>query len=77
MLTDIEIVATVESSFKPYNCVAEIFDYRQKLRLNVRDQDGRTVAKIPNVVLSQLREKSNLIQTIDLIRSHLRLSVTS
>jgi hypothetical protein len=43
MLTDEEIVTRIERALAPLRCVAEIYDYRARLRFKVFDENGNGV----------------------------------
>ena len=60
MKTNEEIRVAVEASFKPLRCVAEIWDYGQKLSFRVFDSKDHTVLTVPNEVLENLRDGPGL-----------------
>ncbi len=68
MLSNAEIRTTVEQAFRPLRCVAEIWDYDQKLRFKVFDDD-RAVIEVPRLVLRDLRETDNLTSVLVQARS--------
>ena len=59
-LYDDEIRIAVEAAFRPLRCVAEVWDYDQKLRFRVFDPNDRGVLRVPSLNLRELRDKSNL-----------------
>lgn len=59
-LSNDEILGAVESAFRPLRCVAEVWDYEQKLRFKVFDQNDRGVVEVLGLVLHDVRDKSNL-----------------
>lgn len=68
-LSDDEIRMAVEAAFRPLRCVAEVWDYNQKLRFRVFDPSDRGVLTVPSLVLRELRDKSNLISVLSAARS--------
>lgn len=68
MLTNTEIQTIVEGAFHPHRCVAEVWDYGQKLRFKVFAPDDKGVIEVPELVLSTVHEKSQLQATISLFR---------
>ena len=68
-LSDDEIRRAVEAAFRPLRCVAEVWDYNQKLRFRVFDSSDRGVLKMPSLVLRELRDKSNLRSVLSAARS--------
>lgn len=71
MLTNDQIVSKIESSFMPFRCVAEIWDYDSKLRFKVFDEKDQVIVEMPSVVLSGIRQESHL----DNILSQVRLRI--
>ncbi len=69
MLSTDEIRAAIEKAFQPLRCVAEIWDYDQKLRVKVSDAKDRGIVEIPNLILREVREKSNLKSVLSSARS--------
>jgi hypothetical protein len=57
---DEEIRAIVEQAFRPLRCVAEIWDYEQKLRFRVFDNNDVGVLRMESAVLRDLRDEQNL-----------------
>ena len=59
-LSDDEVKAAVEAAFKPLRCVAEIWDYGQKIRFRVFDPDDQEFFADPRWPLDWLRNKKYL-----------------
>ena len=68
MLTNTEIKTIVESAFRPLRCIAEVWDYDQKLRFKVFGPDDKGIIKVPELVLRKVRKKSELYASISLLR---------
>ncbi len=64
-----EIKIAVEATFRPLRCVAEVWDYDQKLRFRVFDSNDRGVLRVPSLVLRELRDKSNLKSVLSAARA--------
>jgi len=60
MRTNDEIKAIVDAAFKPLRCVAEVWDYDQKLRFKVFDERDRGIVEVPRLVLRNLQDDSQL-----------------
>lgn len=56
MLSNEEICSRVEAAFSPYRCVAEVWDYDNKLRFRVFNSADVPLATMGEVVLSSVRE---------------------
>ena len=56
MLTNDEIRQRFDSAFLPLRCVAEIWDYEQKLRFVISNSADKAVMKMDSLVLNSLRE---------------------
>ncbi|MEX0734086.1 MAG: hypothetical protein WD051_05560 [Steroidobacteraceae bacterium] len=69
MKTNEQICAAVEGAFSPLNCVAEIWDYEQKLRFRVSDATNETVLTCPNEVLANLRDDTALTAFLQNVRA--------
>lgn len=67
-LSDDEIKIAVEAAFRPLRCVAEVWDYEQKLRFRVFDSNDRGVLTVPSLVLRDLRDRSNLRSVLSTAR---------
>jgi hypothetical protein len=64
-----QIIETVESAFKPLRCVAEIWDYGQKLRFRITDVKGGVIFEFSEIVLRELREYGRLQALLRQVRS--------
>lgn len=69
MLSNEEIRDAVEKAFRPLRCVAEIWDYDQKLRFRVFDDRDQGIVRVPSLVLRELRSKSNLRSVLSSARA--------
>jgi hypothetical protein len=63
-----EIRLRVESAFKPFRCVAEIWDYKDKLRFKVFDKNGKGIVEMPKVSLDGLSVGGSLDDVIQGVR---------
>ena len=72
MLTNEEITARVEIAFLPLRCIAEVWDYGQKLRFQVLDANDKNVLRLRSLVLERLRDEKQLEQMLQLARSRVR-----
>ena len=68
MLTDEEICLQIQSSFEPYLCVAEIWDYGKKLRLRVFDNQNKPLKTIENIELNSIRNTVDIESLCNNIR---------
>ena len=68
MLSDLDIKSTVEGAFSPLRCVAEIWDYNQKLRFKVFDAKGNVVFEMAEIILREIRKKNNLASILSSAR---------
>lgn len=68
MLTDSEIKQIVENAFLPFQCVAEIWDYKKKLKFKVFDSNGNGVIEAPSLILRDIRDKNSLQTCIESYR---------
>ena len=68
-LSNEEILGAVESAFRPLRCVAEVWDYEQKLRFKVFDGADRGVVEVRDLGLRHLRDKSNLKSVLSSARA--------
>jgi hypothetical protein len=60
MRTNDEIKTIVEVAFRPLRCVAEVWDYDYRLRFRVFDEKGQGVVEVPDLVLRNLRDDTQL-----------------
>jgi len=60
MLSDQDICSRIEASFPPYPCVAEIWDYGQKLRFRVFSSNDEPLITMAEVIVSSVRDSGAL-----------------
>ena len=60
MLSDQDICSRIEAAFPPYRCVAEIWDYGQKLRFRVFSSNDEALITMAEVVVSSVRDSGAL-----------------
>jgi hypothetical protein len=75
MLTDEkiqDIKARLEGAFKPLRCVVEVWDYKQKLRFKVFDDNDEDIIEMPEIVLRDLSNESHLQDVIQEARARVR-----
>jgi hypothetical protein len=58
----------VEGAFRPLHCVAEIWDYKDKLRFKVFDKDNKGIVEMPDVSLDSLDSAGTLEELIQGVR---------
>jgi hypothetical protein len=58
----------VESAFNPLRCVAEIWDYKAKLRFKIFDTKGQGIVELTNVTLDGMSSAGNLEDLIQGVR---------
>lgn len=68
MHSDLNVKSTVEGAFSPLQCVAEIWDYNQKLRFKVFDAKGDVVFEMAEIILREIRKKNNLASILSSAR---------
>ncbi len=75
MLTDEEILkikVRLEGAFKPLRCVAEVWDYKQKLRFKVFDPNDQGIIEVPEIVLRELSNESQIQEVIQQARAQVQ-----
>lgn len=75
MLTDQQIgqiKVRLEGAFKPLSCVVEVWDYKQKIRLEVFDHQNGGVIKIQEIVLRHLSDVGYLDDVIQHVRARVQ-----
>jgi hypothetical protein len=63
MLTDqdiTKITARVESAFAPLRCVAEVWDYKEKLRFKIFDDEDNGIIEVPQIALRDVSDERHL-----------------
>ena len=60
MLSNDQIITQVEAAFEPLRCVAEIWDYGEKLRFKIFDINGNDLHEVKYIVLRDVRNSVNL-----------------
>ena len=60
MLTNQEISEIIENAFQPHRCTTEIFDYEQKIRLRIHDENDLPIITMKEVTLSSIRDEGAL-----------------
>ncbi len=60
MLSDQDICSRIEAAFPPYRCIAEIWDYGQKLRFRVVGSNDEPLITMAEVIVSSVRESGAL-----------------
>ncbi len=60
MLSDQDICSRIEAAFSPHRCVAEVWDYGQKLRFKVFGFNDEPLITMAEVVVSSVRNISTL-----------------
>jgi len=60
MLTNEEIRSQIEVGFTPYRCIAEVWDYNQKIRFRVFNSSDEPLLTVEEVILSSVRDSVSL-----------------
>lgn len=71
MLTNEEICSRVEAAFPPYRCVAEVWDYGQKLRFRVFNSEDEPLITMDELVLSSVRDSTSLDSLLVSVRQRI------
>ena len=71
MLSDQDICSRIEAAFPPYRCVAEIWDYGQKLRFRVFGSNDEALITMAEVVVSSVRDSGALESLISDVKLRL------
>lgn len=71
MLSDQDICSRIEAAFPPYRCVAEIWDYGQKLRFRVFGFSDEALITMAEVVVSSVRDSGALESLISDVKLRL------
>lgn len=75
MLTDEEIVTRIERAFAPLRCVAQIYDYRARLRFKVFDENGNGVIERPEILLGTIRDETQLEDLLADVRARISAGI--
>jgi hypothetical protein len=68
-----ELVAKIQTAFRPFRCVAEVWDYDQKIRFRIFDADDQTLLTMPSLVLRELVDNPDQLDAlIDMVRLRLQ-----
>lgn len=59
-ISEEEVKKIIESAFQPYRCVAEIWDYGQKIRFKVFDKKGNGIFERRRIILREVSDKKRL-----------------
>ena len=68
MISNDEIKEEIESAFSPLRCVAEIWDYGQKLRFKVFDGSDEGVIEMPSIGIGDISDESDLRRLLESAR---------
>ena len=63
------MVHSIESAFKPLQCVVEVFDYEHRLRFRVFDPDDKPLLTIKEALVRRLRDPGGLNTVVAECRS--------
>jgi len=58
----------IEGAFRPLRCVAEIWDYNEKLRFKVFDKNNKGIVERPRIILREIRDKKMLEMLLQSVR---------
>jgi hypothetical protein len=75
MLSDEEIEqikVRLEGAFKPLRCVAEVWDYKQKLRLKIFDHKDQGIFEMRDIVIRHLGDEGRLHDIIQDVRAQVQ-----
>ncbi|MBI4619648.1 MAG: DUF1652 domain-containing protein [Desulfobacterales bacterium] len=71
-MTNEEIRQKIQSSFHPYCCVAEIWDYKRKIRFRVFDKDDNPIITITKTRISKINSETSLSSLIKSIKDKIK-----
>jgi hypothetical protein len=63
------VVRSIESAFKPLECVVEVFDYEYRLRFRVFDPDNKPLLTMDEALVTSLRDPGQLNTVVTECRS--------
>ena len=66
-----EIKAKIDDAFKGLHCRTQVYDYGQKFRFKILDQDHDTAFEISDVPVRDLADDSYLTEIIQAAKSHI------
>jgi hypothetical protein len=75
MLTDDEIkgiMGRIESAFKPLRCVAKDWDYKEKLKFRVFDDNDQVILEREKITLRSLKDRSTFQDVIEQARAEVQ-----
>ena len=67
-----KINARLEGAFKPFRCVAEFWDYEQKLRFKVFDKNDQCIIEMTQIPVRELMDESYLEDLIEHTRAEIQ-----
>jgi hypothetical protein len=67
-----KIKEKMENAFKPFRCVAEVWDYGDKLRFKVFDENDDGIIECKSIVTRLLKDKAFLESTIEQARERVK-----
>jgi hypothetical protein len=60
-----EIIDILSKAFAPYRCVAELWDYNERVRIRLYNKDNSQIATFPNVVdIKTTQDLTSIIASI-------------
>ncbi|WP_368415501.1 DUF1652 domain-containing protein [Falsiroseomonas sp.] len=71
MLSPQDIKARLEVAFAPLRCVVEIWDYEHRLRFKIFGKDGRGLVEMPDIIIRDVSDESQLASLIAQVRERL------
>lgn len=54
------VVRSIESAFKPFECVVEVFDYEHRIRFRVFDQNDKPLLTMSEALVRRVRDPGGL-----------------
>ncbi|WP_313203068.1 DUF1652 domain-containing protein [Pseudomonas sp.] len=67
-----EAVKTLEKSFAPLRCVAEVWDYGERIRFRIFDGDDEPLLTVEEIVRKRFSQPAELQAVISTARARLR-----
>ena len=64
-----EIKQTLINAFPPYRCVAEIWDYNDRIRFRVFDKNDKSIITVPEIIVNKIKTKIDLESLIQFYKS--------
>lgn len=71
-MTPHEIKQSIIKGFLPYRCVAELWDYEDKIRFRVYDENNKPIITIPELEVNAIKNQSELESLIKFYKAEIK-----